>query len=59
MKILGYVLFFSGIGLVIGNYDDKKRFMQKDYTEKDIENYQKILAVGCAIVCIGFVMFFA
>ena len=59
MKILGYVLFFSGIGLIIGNYDDKKRFMQKDYTEKDIENYQKILAVGCAIVCIGFVMFFA
>ena len=35
MKIWGFVLFFSGIGLVIGNYDDKKRFMQKDYTEKD------------------------
>lgn len=59
MKIWGFVLFFSGIGLVIGNYDDKKRFMQKDYTEKDIENYQKILAVSCAIVCIGFAMFFA
>ena len=59
MKIWGFVLFFSGIGLVIGNYDDKKRFMQKGYTEKDIENYQKILAVGSAIVCIGFAMFFA
>ena len=44
---------------MIGNYDDKKRFMQEDYTEKDIENYQKNLTFGCAVVCIGFAMFFA
>ena len=59
MFLFGIIIIIAGIGIVIGNYHDKERFMSRDYTENDIKNYQKTLAVGCAIVLFGFIALFA
>ena len=59
MNLLGFFLILIGVGVVIGNYHDKERFMSRDYTEKDIRTYQKILAVGCGIVLTGLIMLFS
>ena len=59
MFLLGFILFFGGIGLVMGLYQDKQRFMRTDYTEKDIESYQRNLMIGFGIIVVGFTLFFA
>lgn len=59
MFLLGFILFFGGIGLVMGLYQDKQRFMRTDYTEKDIESYQRNLMIGFGTIVVGFTLFFA
>lgn len=59
MNLLGFLLIPIGVGIIIGNYHDKEHFMSRDYTEKDIRTYQKILAIGCGIVLIGLIMMFS